>query len=285
MKNKFFSDGFSVLMAFYDGDDFDLFKKAINSILENKLQPSQIVLVVDGPIKKIKANFIKALAHQNNFLDVLYLERNSGLSNALNRGLKIIKYSWVVRADADDINIPNRFLILAKAIEKDPDIDLIGSAVLEINKNGVKVALKSVPLTYSDIIRWLPYRNPFNHMSVAFKLQKALDLKGYPNIFQKEDYALWILMLSQGARARNVDDILVYATAGKDMYKRRSGLKSIKAEIHLQRILIKCGFQNFFEAIFVCFFRMLFLALPSTLKAIVYENFLRKSCEYNSRNE
>lgn len=278
MRHKGFLAGFSVLMAVYDGDNFALFKKAINSILNNKLKPSQIVLVVDGPIKRIKSAFIKNLATRNHFIDILYLEKNGGLANALNQGLQLIKYPWVVRADADDINMSNRFLRLAEAIEKNPALDLIGSAVLEVDKNGVNIAIKSVPLKYSDIIRWLPYRNPFNHMSVAFKLQKVLALKGYPNIFQKEDYALWILMLSRGARACNVDDILVHATAGKDMYKRRSGLKSVRAEIDLQKILLKCGFQNFLGAIFVGLARGCILLLPNAFRSFIYEKFLRKSC-------
>jgi glycosyltransferase involved in cell wall biosynthesis len=278
MRHKKFSSGFSVLIAVYDGDNHDLFRKAINSVLSNKLKPSQVVLVVDGPIKRIKSAFIKNLAARNHFIDILFLEKNGGLANALNQGLQLIKYPWVVRADADDINMSNRFLRLAEAIEINPTLDLIGSAVLEVDKNGVKVAIKSVPLKYSDIIKWIPYRNPFNHMSVAFKLEKVLALGGYPNIFQKEDYALWILMLSRGANACNIDDILVHATAGKDMYKRRSGLKSVRAEFDLQNILLKCGFQNFLGVIFVGLARGFILVLPNAFQSFIYEKFLRKSC-------
>jgi glycosyltransferase involved in cell wall biosynthesis len=278
MKNKDFSAGFTVLMAVYDGDDFDLFKKAIKSVLDNKLKPSQIVLVVDGPLQEKKNDFIKSLSIQINFLDVLFLKKNGGLANALNQGLRLTKFPWVVRADADDINMPNRFLVLANAIRKDSDIDLIGSYTLEIDKNGDKIAVKSVPLQHIDILRWLPYRNPFNHMSVAFRLKKVLDLKGYPDIFQKEDYALWILMLFNGAKACNIADILIHATAGKEMYRRRGGLKSVRAEIHLQKILIKCQFQNFLGALFAGTARGLILLLPCAIRAVIYKRLLRRVC-------
>lgn len=276
MKIATFSDGFSVLMAVYKGDDLILFKKAVKSIIDNKLRPSQFVLVADGPLQEEMFDFIKKITSEIDFLDVLFLNKNQGLVNALNQGLNMIKYPWVVRADADDINLPERFLVLANAVQNQPDLDLIGSAIVELDRDGNEIFIKAVPEKYSDIVKYLPYRNPFNHMSVAFRLEKVLYLGGYPNIYQKEDYALWVLMISKGAKVCNVNNVLVRATAGEDMYKRRSGFRSVFSEFHLQKLLVKCGFQVTLVAIFIGVARSLILILPNRLRAFIYENFLRK---------
>jgi glycosyltransferase involved in cell wall biosynthesis len=263
---------FAILMAVYEKDDVFLFSKALNSVYTNSVIPNEFILVVDGPISDVLANQITIFKHKY-LINVIYLSRNMGLAHALNAGLKYVTTDWVVRADADDVNLPFRFEKQLRFMSD--DFDLIGGAIQEVEKTGEKVAIRRPPLNEVEIRRFAKIRNPFNHMTIAFRKSLAERCGGYPHIYLKEDYALWALMLKQGARCINLHDILVEATAGRDMYRRRGGWRYAKAEIKMQRHLVECDIKSLPEAIFHGFLRGTIFLLPSFLRAWIFECFLR----------
>jgi glycosyltransferase involved in cell wall biosynthesis len=261
-------------MPVYAREDInELFHMAVSSVFKNTLQPKAFVLVVDGPVSQGLKNQIIAF-EINHQIKVIWLPKNVGIANALNIGLKKVQTEWVIRADADDYNLPNRFSELVKLMTN--DIDIVGSAIEEVDRDGVKIAIRSPPLKHNDIVNFARYRSPFNHMAVAYRTKIALMCGGYPNIFLKEDYALWALMFQNGARSANTPMILVKATAGRDMYKRRGGLRYAKSEIELQHHLVVCGVKGIIPAIFHGFIRSIIFIIPQFIRGWIYVNFLRK---------
>jgi glycosyltransferase involved in cell wall biosynthesis len=99
---------FTVLITVYRSDKPALLKRALSSIYSNTIQPHSVLLIVDGPVPKQVINIINFFKF-NNGLIVKYLSINIGLANALNYGLNFVDTDWVVRADSDDFNRPNRF--------------------------------------------------------------------------------------------------------------------------------------------------------------------------------
>ncbi len=269
-----FPGGFTVLMAVYGGDDAALFERAVRSVFDNTLRPDAFVLVVDGPIPVLLAATVLRLEAEFK-LDVEHLEKNVGLACGLNAGLRRIQTEWVVRADADDFNIPERFEKQAYVASSQNPPDLFGSAILEVERDGQALALRHPPLKHEDIVRYAQRRNPFNHMTVAYRREIACRCGGYPLIHQKEDYGLWALMLKEGARTANLAEILVHATAGRDMYRRRGGLRYALAEINLQQHLVHCNLKGKFLAILHGVLRGSVFLLPANLRGVVYERFLR----------
>ena len=113
-------------------------------------------------------------------------------------------------------------------------------------------------------------------MTVAFKTPLALQCGGYPDIYLKEDYALWTLMIKHGAHTANISNILVNATTGNDMYRRRGGMRYAKAEIDLQRHLVKCEVKGRFAAFIHGGARAFIFLMPQLIRGWVYEHWLRK---------
>lgn len=276
-----FPGGFSVLMAVYIGDNSVEFEEAVNSILSNSLPPQAVVIVADGPVKPSVEMLLQQLAIKNDLFNIIRLENNSGLANALNIGIKYINTDWIVRADSDDINLNNRFSSLAKLIFENPDIELLGSAILEIDKDKKPLCIRRPPVSYQDILKYLKYRSPFNHMSVAYRKDVIIKCGGYENIYLKEDYALWAKLISYGIRCINCKEVLVMARAGRDMYKRRGGVNYIKSEVKLQKKLIEYKVNSFPASVFYGVLRALVFASPNLIRGLVYKNFLR-SKNYNS---
>ena len=272
-----FPGGLSILMSVYRRDNEQLFGKAVESAYANTLLPDEFVLVIDGPIPPKLQNKIKELSTKFP-LTVLPLDANVGLAKALNEGLKIISTEWVARADADDINLNHRFASQAQLLaDHDSKLDLMGGSIQECELDGTPVAIRSTALSHRDILGFAKRRNPFNHMTVIYRtsLARTAGTGGYPCIHLKEDYALWASMLHAGARTANTNKILVQATAGRNMLRRRGGIKYAAAEIQLQRHLVNCHIKNHMQALFDGLMRATVFLLPSAIRGFLYERFLR----------
>lgn len=271
-----FPGGFTVLMAVYCRDCPRLFRMAVESVFANTLQPNAFLLVVDGPVPIALDNQIAYF--ENHFAIMVHrVPKNIGLARALNEGLELVTTDWVLRADADDYNLPHRFSAMAEELVVSGDrLDLFGSAILEVDPDGTELATRRTVDGHKDIRRFASKRNPFNHMTVAMRATLARSAGGYPNIYLKEDYALWASLLKLNARTANLSDVLVRATTGRAMYARRGGLKYALSEIHLQRHLVHCDLKGYFAAVLDGLMRSAVFIVPSSLRAFVYTHFLRR---------
>jgi glycosyltransferase involved in cell wall biosynthesis len=267
------NSNFTVLISVFKKDDPTLFYLALKSIFENSMLPSRVLVIADGPLTN-ELNEILNLYSSHSSLFIIRLEVNEGLSSALNVGLRTIDTEFTIRADSDDFNSPNRFVTLIKLLES--GYDLVGSSIIEVDKSGTELAIRRPPLNQVDIRKFAKKRNPFNHMSIAFRTIVVTGIGGYPNIFLKEDYALWATLISKGVPMCNSDEILVRATTGRDFYKRRGGLRYAFAEIAMQKHLVSCGLKNPFSALFDGVLRSIVFLAPGRVREFVYVNFLRQ---------
>ena len=256
-------------MAVYDKTPADLFARAIASVYENEVKPDYMVLVVDGPISaRLERQCI--VAQRQHGAAVVRLDANRGLAEALNFGLSHVRTEWVVRADADDYNLPQRFARISELLDAHPELDLVGSALLELEWDGKPVARQIVPLHHDQIRKFMIRRNPFNHQTVAFRRSIVERLGGYPNIYLKEDYGLWVTMIASGANCANLPEVLVHATAGRDMYTRRSGWRYACGERELQALMVSLGLKSRLRAALDGIARAGFFLLPSLVRRLIY---------------
>ena len=265
---------FSVLLPILDRPDIeDGFPLAVKSIFSNTLIPNQVVVVVDGPVndqfKKVISKFKK-----NFNLDIIWNEEKIGLDKALNIGLLKCKNDFIFRADGDDINLHYRF---EKQLPFLIDgYDVIGSNIDEFDNKGSYLFSVLVPQTDKEIKGLLPFRNPINHMTVAFSKKAVLEVGGYPELYLKGDYGLWIKLNSFNKKFININESLVKATTGKRMINDRGGIKYIFSEFLLQKFMIKNNCSNYIQSVFVFLLRSTVFIFPSELRSFFYKYFLRK---------
>jgi glycosyltransferase involved in cell wall biosynthesis len=264
---------FCVLMCVYVRDDARLLSRALDSIFTNTLQPDQVVVVQDGPVTPCLENVLKKFSSKK--MEIVALPKNIGFARALNEGLKNVRTHWIMRADADDINLPTRFSRTMGFLRENADVAIVGSQILEIDSDGVPQSIRYVPVNHDDIKEFLRRRNPFNHMSVAFRRSVVLSVGGYPELSLREDYGLWALTISRGAKCANLTDVLVHATAGNEMYRRRGGMSYSLGEIQLQHLLYHLGIKGGFSAILHGIMRALVFLSPTAFRGWMYKNYLR----------
>lgn len=203
---------FSVLMSLYNKEQPEYLKESLNSVLNQTVKASQIVIVKDGPLtQELEAVLESFVSKELDLYTVVPLARNQGLGLALQEGMLHCDYELVARMDTDDIARKDRFELQLAEFEKDPTLDICSSHVLEFEGsiNNI-VAQRTVPLTDFEIKKYQKRRDSFNHPAVMFKKSKVLESGNYQNCPLMEDTYLWVNMFLHNAKAKNIDDFLLY---------------------------------------------------------------------------
>ncbi|EKT63118.1 glycosyl transferase family protein [Providencia alcalifaciens Dmel2] len=266
---------FILLMSLYDKEVPSYLKECFNSIIYNTVQPEKLIIIYDGPIN-VQLNNVVNEYRSKISIDVLKLKNNVGLGKALNYGLKHCDYDWVFRMDTDDYCLPDRFEKQIKYIQDNPDVVLLGSSTEEFDSNLEKsLGLRNPPTSHNEILHYAKKRNPFNHMTVAFRKDVIQQVGGYQHHLYMEDYNLWIRVIAAGHQVANLSDVLVNVRGGDSMIKRRKGLVYIKSELRLAKLKIEQKIDTPINAYLTFMLRSIPRLLPTSILSQVYKN-LRK---------
>lgn len=239
---------FSVLLPVYINDNPDFFKRSLRSVgVEQTLQPSQIVIVCDGPVNQRTDQIISSVLEGTASdlvgtipVTVVRLAKNRGLATALNAGLMHCVHDIVARADSDDISTPERFEKQIAAITQ--GFDIVGSAIAEFTDDEDQLGMvRAQPESSQDIARAVAFHDPFNHPAVMFRARAVRAVGGYQHLDLMEDYWLFARMVKGGARSTNLPDVLVKYRVGAGAYERRGGLRLLRSETELQHRLNAIG--------------------------------------------
>ncbi|MBD3841918.1 MAG: glycosyltransferase [Campylobacterales bacterium] len=266
---------FSVLICVYEKDNDEYFEQALKSItIDQTLKPSQILLVVDGPINNEKRDIIERFSKLDGFtFDVLKLPVNVGQGKALNAGLDRCKYDYVARMDSDDISMPDRFERQIGYLKMHPEVDVMSSFVEEFD--GFQLSkVRALPLTAKEIHRFGKLRSPINHGACIYKKEKVLAVGGYSSYVQLQDYLLFVKMICAGFTFSNTADIVLKVRMPGG-YVKKSGLNYFKEEVNLAKDFYRMdyiGRVGIFRNILI---RALPRLLPNALVDRLYNLFLR----------
>lgn len=239
------SEGFSLLMSVWGGDDPGYLEAAFRSVVQQQTRPpDDVVLVQDGPVPDHLAATIKTLVAESPVpVHLLVLDANVGLGPALDQGLDACAHDIVARMDADDIALPHRFEVQVPIVEG--GVDVVGSSLLEFGSVPSEIVGRRVPpLTQDEIVRYSRFHQPFNHPTIVYRRSVVKSVGGYHSLALMEDYLLFAKMIKIGSRVANVEEPLVLYRVGAGAYARRGGVMLLKSEWRLQRRLLADGFTS-----------------------------------------
>lgn len=175
----------SVLMPVYNCALY--LAEAIESILNQTFSDFELIILddcsTDGSAQLAQTFTDERIVYHRN-------EKNLGLANNLNVGLRMAKGKYIARMDGDDISFSERFQTQIDFLESHPDIDLC-SCGLEMfgTENTVWVretdpeAIKITMMFYSPVL----------HASSIWRRESFEKHNLYydQNAFPAEDYDLW----------------------------------------------------------------------------------------------
>ena len=271
---------FSVLMSIYYKEDAKFLKKCFESILDNQtIKPTEIVLIKDGELTKeldkVINNYVKKYPK---VMNVYPLEENVGLGKALQIGLTKCKYDLVMRMDTDDIAVPNRFELQLDYMNKNKNVSVIGGYIEEfIEDEKEEKRLKTMPLSYEEVIKYSKFRNPLNHMTVCFRKKDILEVGNYQPLHYLEDHYLWSRLLVNGKIVENIPEVLVYARIGNGFNERRGSKNYIKGWKFLQKYLYDNKYITLYQRLRNLLGMYVMVYTPSFVREFLYNKILRKS--------
>lgn len=270
---------FSVLMSVYRNDNPDYFLMALRSVWDRQtLRPSEVLLVVDGPVGAELNESIAAAEREIPVLIVHRLPENVGLGRALAAGLLQTSYDIVARMDSDDIALPDRFQSQMNHMRDNPGIAVVGGQISEfIDSENKIIGKRIVPRSGVAIDRYLKSRCPFNHMTVMFHKPKVIEVGNYQHWHFNEDYYLWIRMAQAGMKFANLEQTLVNVRVGDEMYRRRGGWRYFKSEAALQGYMLRHGVIGFPRYLYNVAGRFAVqVAMPNSLRGFIFKKLFRK---------
>lgn len=272
-----FNMDFSVSVSVYEKDNPHYFSIALESVFKQTVKPTEVILVVDGPIPKATSQIIETMLDKHKNLKVVRLEKNMGHGESRRVGLENCTCELVAIMDSDDICVPDRFEKELQCFENDKDLSVVGGYVWEF-EDDVKniIGIRKVPLGDHEIKQYLKSRCPFTQVSVMFRKSHVNNAGGFIDWYCEEDYFLWVRMLLAGYKFKNLPENLTYQRMSHDSYMRRGGLRYFKSEAALQMYMYKNKVISFVRLIINVSIRFIVQILfPNRLRKWVFKKFFR----------
>jgi glycosyltransferase EpsE len=241
--------------------------KSIDSILQQTYGNIEL-LIMDDSNKPHAITAVDGYANHPK-VRVLRSEARRGLTLALNDGLAAAKGAFVARADADDIQHPQRIEKQVAFLNQHPDYMLVGTSVLYIDEQGNPLKEKLYPETNSKIAKALHLHNPISHPTVLARKELFTSLGFYDVQLQRaEDYDLWFRAKQKGYQMHNLQEPLVQYRVSN--IQKRDDL-NWKTNLHIKRKYF--SYRYFAAGVIGIFTVWAFLNSPKALKNYIYNKF------------
>jgi hypothetical protein len=134
----------SVVIPYYRGAS--VIADAVRSVLEQTMQPSEIVICDDGSPDDLEA----ALGPLRSAVKIVR-QRNGGIGAAMNAATGACSGDFVVQLDQDDAFLPRRLELIAATVAERPDVDIVATDALIERGEEVITTMEAVnPFPQSD---------------------------------------------------------------------------------------------------------------------------------------
>jgi len=246
----------SVVMPVHNGLPF--LSEAIDSILTQTLSDFEFICIDDGSTDG-SAEVISAVRDPR--WRWVRNRRCSGLSRALNRGLRMARGAYWARMDADDVSLPQRLEAQARFLDGNPSVSMVGSWAQTLGLP--KEQVWKLPATAEEIQAEMLFNSAMVHSAVMLRRKDFLSegLRYDPAIERAQDYDLWE-RAARRLRFANLQKVLLHyrihdgqvgyafgaqqaETAGavRARQLRRLGLRATKRELELHNHISTWKFE------------------------------------------
>lgn len=274
--------GISVLMSVYKKEHPVYFKLALESVINQTLQPDEILVMKDGPLTTELENVLAEVSKQlseagsKTVLHTYQFEENVQLGRALRKGVELCEYDFIARMDTDDIACPERLQRQYDYLIAHPRVAALGGYIEEFCDDNSFSNVKTMPTGLKELRSYARFRNPLNHMTVMLRRELILEAGNYRHYPFLEDYDLWGRVLAAGYQLDNLPEVLVRARVGNELYGRRGGFDYCKRYLGLRKEQHQLGITNWFEWMIACAITIAVTVIPSGARKQVYQKVLRK---------
>jgi hypothetical protein len=178
------------------------------------------------------------------------LEKNQGITIALNTGLEWIKknndFLFVARLDCGDICDDQRFYKQVQFLKDNPNINLVGSWCLFKDQMTGFLYQYSTPTKHLQILKGMHFKNMFIHPTVMWRTSAMTEKCSYPTKFpHAEDYGFFYSIMENGECAVIPENLVTCEqnSKGISITYRKEQLKS------RMKVVIQYGKSNVLKCV------------------------------------
>jgi glycosyltransferase involved in cell wall biosynthesis len=195
----------SIVIPVHNGEEY--IKEAIDSCLNQTYKNIEIIVVDDESTD----NTLKILREYGDRITVIHVEKQNGLGNVLNIGIRASKGEYIARMDADDVMYPDRISKQLDYMLSNPNCVAVGGQIDIIDKDGNITDHREYAVEDKDIKKNMFLFQPFAHPAVMLRRSALEDVSLYPeNIWKVEDVKLFFLLSKEGEFHNIEDTVLKY---------------------------------------------------------------------------
>jgi len=195
----------SIVIPVHNGEKY--IKESIDSCLGQTYKNIEIIVVDD----KSEDNTLNILKDYGDRITTVPVEKQNGLGNVINIGIRKSKGKYIARMDADDIMYPTRIEKQVEYLESHPDCVAVGGQIDIIDENGNITGHREYAVEDKDIKKNLFLFQPFAHPAVTLRRSTLEEIGLYPeNIWKVEDVKLFLILSTKGEFHNLEDTVLKY---------------------------------------------------------------------------
>ena len=198
----------SVLLPLYN-ENLNYAQLAIESIINQTYNDLEIILLLDNPNNSELKNLLYKYEKIDTRIKIDINEKNLGLPETLNIGIKLATGKYIARMDGDDISETKRLKVQLDFMLNNPNIDLVGSdaRIIDENNNIIGEYHKlRTDLSQKMMLRYFTIN--LIHPSWLGKAQLFKSLL-YRNFSHCEDYDFMLRAYSKGYKFYNLPECLL----------------------------------------------------------------------------
>ena len=192
----------SVIIPYYRKKQYIL--RTLKSVINQSYKKLEIIIIYDDDNKE-DLKFIKKIALKDKRIKILLNDKNLGAGLSRNKGIKKSKGEYIAFIDADDLWLKDKikhqisFMKRREIIFSHTSYSIVDGQNMIISKRNAKNFLRLKDLIKSCDIG----------LSTVMIKKSYLKTNKFPNLKTKEDFVLWLKLLSKNVKIYGIDKNLV----------------------------------------------------------------------------
>lgn len=209
MKNR----NVTIAIPFYNAERF--LAKAIESVI-NQIYRGWVLLLVDDGSSDSSLEIARKYANSDDRISVYSDGENKNLGYRLNQIPHLATTPYLARMDADDIMHPDRIKKQVEVLEKNPDIDVLGTNAFTIDEEEKVIGMRFLAPKNKELEKV----SSFIHPTIMAKTSWFRDNPYDVNALRIEDAELWYRTNQKYNFMMLYEPLLYYREIGEDYYKK-----------------------------------------------------------------
>ncbi len=230
--------------------------KAVDSVIKQTYENWHLIIIddnsSDNSIKEIKKVEDERISLYKN-------EKNLGLGKTLNKIIGLTTTKYFARMDADDIMHPNRLKEQIEYLDKNSDVDLLGTGIICINEHEEVLGRRCPPQIIKSAYQ--VFKGEIIYHPTLIGKSEWFKKNNYDETFiRSEDFELWCRTAGE-ANIHNLPSHLLYYRE----HKNNTTLKKYLLQSKISRnIILKYGIRK------IGIIRTYYLFMRRVLKDFIY---------------